>query len=364
MQKNFSCPHPGKAATAFVGLAALLGLFGVSGILQKAIKAPDISAYDSRQSMYKQLDGIDNMVSEDGESSQKMNNLTFNHANIVANPTVFSSQAGLFPVNELQVLDASSGKVHTMPLEDYVLCAVIAEMPQSFEKQALMAQAVACRTFAVRAALCQDKHKNADVCTDYRCCQSFKDAVNAGFDVSAAREAVEATRGIVAVYEGEPILAAYHASSVGRTRSSREVWGGTLDYLVPVMAVESKESAAETRTVSAKALRAALKKQDAAWSGDNLTFLYDAQGLCTGATDGAVTLSPRALQRAAGLRSDTFSVTENGKDYVFTCYGFGHGVGMSQYGANTLAAQGYDFYEILKYYYTGIGFGFCTKAAE
>ena len=73
---------------------------------------------------------------------------------------------------------------------------------------------------------------------------------------------MRATRGIVMLYGGEPILAAYHASSVGRTRSSAEVWGGTLDYLVPVAAVESKESAAETKRISASKLRTALKKQD------------------------------------------------------------------------------------------------------
>lgn len=117
-----------------------------------------------------------------------------------------------------------------------------------------MAQAVACRTFAVRAAMRHDKHKNAAVCTDYRCCQSFRDAAEVEFDISAAREAVEATRGIIAVYDGEPILAAYHAASVGYTRSSAEVWGGELAYLVPVAAVESRESAAEVKAVSAKAL--------------------------------------------------------------------------------------------------------------
>ena len=102
-----------------------------------------------------------------------MNNLNYNNANISIQPTVFSSDIPNLSITDLQVLDAASGAVQEMNLEDYVLCALIAEMPQSFEKQALMAQAVACRTFAVRAALKGDKHQNADVCTDFRCCQSF-----------------------------------------------------------------------------------------------------------------------------------------------------------------------------------------------
>ena len=351
--------HSGKLSAVFIGILTLFCLFGVSETLRGTSQETVTALSDSRQSMYKQLDGIESTTVKDGESSQRMNNLNYNNANISIQPTVFSSDIPNLSITDLQVLDAASGAVQEMNLEDYVLCALIAEMPQSFEKQALMAQAVACRTFAVRAALKGDKHQNADVCTDFRCCQSFRNAQNAGFDVSAASEAVRATRGIVMLYGGEPILAAYHASSVGRTRSSAEVWGGTLDYLVPVAAVESKESAAETKRISASKLRTALKKQNAAFDGKTLVFSYDEDGICTGVSDGVQTLTPRKIQNAAGLRSDTFSVTENGQDYIFTCYGYGHGVGMSQYGANALAKAGYDFYEILKYYYTGISFGFC-----
>lgn len=367
MQKNFLIRRSGKGTAAAVGCAALLLLLCTSEVLRNSDNTVFNALSDSRESMYKQLDSQSDPSEKAVETTQKMNYDNNENANFTDKPPLFSEGAFTLPaskipgIREISVYDTRLGQVRAMPLEEYVVCSLVAEMPQSFEKQALMAQAVACRTFAVRAAMRHDKHKNADVCTDYRCCQSFRDTAEGKFDSSAAREAAEATRGIIAVYDGEPILAAYHAASVGHTRSSAEVWGGELAYLVPVAAVESRESAAEVKAVSAKALTAALKKKKAAFDGGSgICCLADADGLCTGISDGVTVCSPQEVQNALGLRSDVFTVSESGKDYTFTSYGFGHGVGMSQYGANALAGEGYDFYEILKYYYTGIGFAFCN----
>lgn len=367
MQKNFLIRRSGKGTAAAVGCAALLLLLCTSEVLRNSDNTVFNALSDSRESMYKQLDTRSDPSEKAVETTQKMNYDNNENANFTDKPSLFSEGAFTLPaskipgIREISVYDTRLGQVRAMPLEEYVVCSLVAEMPQSFEKQALMAQAVACRTFAVRAAMRHDKHKNADVCTDYRCCQSFRDTAEGKFDSSAAREAAEATRGIIAVYDGEPILAAYHAASVGHTRSSAEVWGGELAYLVPVAAVESRESAAEVKAVSAKALTAALKKKKAAFDGGSgICCLADADGLCTGISDGVTVCSPQEVQNALGLRSDVFTVSESGKDYTFTSYGFGHGVGMSQYGANALAGEGYDFYEILKYYYTGIGFAFCN----
>lgn len=367
MQKNFLIRRSGKGTAAAVGCAALLLLLCTSEVLRNSDNSVFNVLSDSRESMYKQLDTRSDPSEKAVETTQKMNFDNNENANFADKPPLFPEGAFTLPASkipglrEISVYDTRLGQVRVMPLEEYVVCSLVAEMPQSFEKQALMAQAVACRTFAVRAAMRHDKHKKADVCTDYRCCQSFRDTAEGKFDSSAAREAAEATRGIIAVYDGEPILAAYHAASVGHTRSSAEVWGGELAYLVPVAAVESRESTAEVKAVSAKALTAALKKKKAAFDGGSgICCLADADGLCTGISDGVTECSPQEVQNALGLRSDVFAVSESGKDYTFTSYGFGHGVGMSQYGANALAGEGYDFYEILKYYYTGIGFAFCN----
>ena len=367
MQKNFLIRRSGKGTAAAVGCAALLFLLCTSEVLRNSDNSVFNVLSDSRESMYKQLDTRSDPSEKAVKTTQKMNYENNENSNFSDKPPLFPEGAFTLPASkipelrEISVYDTRLGQVRVMPLEEYVVCSLVGEMPQSFEKQALMAQAVACRTFAVRAAMRHDKHKNADVCTDYRCCQSFRDTAEDNFDSFAAQEAAKATRGIIAVYDGEPILAAYHAASVGHTRSSAEVWGGELAYLVPVAAVESRESVAEVKAVSAKALTAALKKKKAAFDGGNgICCLADADGLCTGISDGVTVCSPQEVQNALGLRSDVFAVSESGKDYTFTSYGFGHGVGMSQYGANALAGEGYDFYEILKYYYTGIGFAFCN----
>ena len=91
---------------------------------------------------------------------------------------------------------------------------------------------------------------------------------------------------------------------------------------------------------------------------EDFHFIFDGDGICTCAVSADTRLTAEKIQRLLGLRSDTFTVAENSNSYTFTSYGFGHGVGMSQYGADALAKKGYSFYEILKYYYTGISFAF------
>ncbi len=293
------------------------------------------------------------------EEVYEMNNQPENHANVVSGaPTLsYAEHSTLCLSDALRVLDTQTGQVFRMSLEEYTLCATAAEMPQSFAMEALMAQAVACRTLAVYGAVTHAKHESADVCTDYRCCQSFIHISDTDTAYSRTLEAVNGTQGIVAVFDGQPILAAYHAASAGKTRSSAEVWGGELSYLVPVMAVEGTDVSAKEYLLTEKAVQTALARRGIQTP---FTFEADENGFCTGVTDGKTTLAPGKLQALFSLRSDTFSVEPDREGYRFTSYGYGHGVGMSQHGANALAGQGYDFYEILKYYYTGIGFAFVT----
>ncbi|MGN1122357.1 MAG: SpoIID/LytB domain-containing protein [Eubacteriales bacterium] len=349
MQKklNFVIFH--KTLILFFGLIMLFLLLIWTKQEKIAAYTPVSEPFKAQSTMYKQLEPSPGSESAVLQDADEMNNLFSENSNI------FLTESELSSLNTVRLLDANTQTVREVPLEYYTLCVLIAEMPQSFAPQALMAQAVACRTFAVRGALAGSKHPNADVCTDYRCCQSFCEADTAGFDISAAREAVRATEGIVAVYNGEPILAAYHASSVGFTRSSAEVWGGALDYLVPVAAAEDKEAAACTVVYEEKKVKSAFAKYGL--DGEPV-FTYDSEGICTGVSAGNAYLSPQQVQNALGLRSDTFAASRGDGRYAFTCYGYGHGVGLSQYGADALAHAGYDFYEILQYYYTGITFAF------
>ena len=175
----------------------------------------------------------------------KMNNEKTENANTVKNST-----SGTFSVDTVKVLDHTTGTIFNQPLEEYTLCALLAEMPLSFDSQALMAQSVAVRTFVARNIKLGSKHEGADVCTDYRCCQSYKNISKISSDISKAKEAVEATKGIIAVFNNDPIIAAYHSSSVGHTKSSKSVWGGDVPYLVPVVAAESKDATGKKTVIS------------------------------------------------------------------------------------------------------------------
>ena len=133
------------------------------------------------------------------------------------------------------------GKVKSMELEEYVRGCVYGEMPLSFEPQALMAQSVAARTFAVNMMNGTSKHKNADVCTSPACCQNYIVPTEEAIGSENFRKlcgCTLATEGIVLTYCGKPIEAVYHASSGQSTLNSEDVWGGYLEYL---RAVESPE---------------------------------------------------------------------------------------------------------------------------
>ena len=121
-----------------------------------------------------------------------------------------------------------------MPVEEYVKGCVYGEMPLSFEPQALMAQSVAARTFAVHMMDGASKHKNADVCTSPACCQHYvvpDEEIIGSENFKKLCDCTLATKGVVLTYEGKPIEAVYHASSGSGTLNSEDVWGGRLDYL-------------------------------------------------------------------------------------------------------------------------------------
>lgn len=358
MQNKINFVKINKLKAALLGIIMLLFLIFTAEravpVSSTAVQLP--SPVDG--SKYKQLESVCEIPEWKDIQIFKMNNRfeknSENNSDIERVPVCIQN------VKTIKMLDASTGVIHELDLEYYVLCSVIAEMPLNFDSQALMAQAVACRTLAVRNAMYgNDKHPDAAVCSDFNCCQSMKDANTCGFNIAKAKEAVDATKGIVATYGGKPIVAAYHSSSAGYTKSSAEKWGGSLDYLVPVIAPENKEIKKTTHYINEALTISTLQY---CGLGENVQFTHGENGLCSGATADNGYLTPRQIKAALNLRSDAFDVSFDGTNYVFNCYGFGHGVGMSQYGADALAKQGYDFYEILKYFYTGIEFDFVNEA--
>jgi stage II sporulation protein D len=261
--------------------------------------------------------------------------------------------------------------IETMTLSDYLWGVVAAEMPASFEEEALKAQAVAARSETLyRQANPNANHPEADICTDHTCCQAYITPQAAeekwGADSTAYGErvtqAVSGTDGVVVTYEGAIIQAVFHSSSDGHTLAASQVWGGDLPYLQAVDSPEGDEvpnyysvvtvSASEFReTILGEAPSAALDGTPNSWS---VTENRDGEGTLESVTIGGETVAATRMRTLFSLRSARFSL-ELGEDSVtFYVTGYGHGVGMSQYGANALAKEGLGYEEILTWYYTGV----------
>ena len=265
------------------------------------------------------------------------------------------------------------GTVEEVTMADYLQGVVAAEMPASFEEEALKAQACAARTYTVRLQSWGGKHEDADVCTDSACCQAclspadaeLKWGEKAGeFSAKIAR-AVADTDGLGVLYGGEPIEAVFFSSAPGKTSDAVAVWGNSVDYLKSVDSPEGEEvpNYRTEVTLSADEVRTRLL---AAYPGADLSGkpggwfarIYTGEsGAVTSVLVGGVTLTGNQLRGALGLRSPAFTVSFDGADFTFSVTGYGHGVGMSQYGANKMAAEGATFRAILEWYYSGTQVG-------
>ena len=276
-----------------------------------------------------------------------------------------------YPLN-INVYMHETGKYEIMPFEEYVLGCVLAEMPSEFEAQALMAQAVAVRSFTCSKIHFDglSSHPDSPVCTDYRHCQSYispesyiKKGDYAVKAVEKIRQAVDATHGICAVFDGVPITAVYHASSGVRTKSSSEVWGGEVPYLVSVKAPEDRNLCSVGYTYSYRDAEKKLSRPDEAVKcfssdGRQIECINDSDGLVSAMSFSGKVFGKDEIQEIFSLRSSDFSANLTDDGITFTSYGYGHGVGMSQHGANALAKDGLGFMDILKYYYNGISFSY------
>ena len=270
------------------------------------------------------------------------------------------------PVHTLRLL--AGAEVLELPLEDYLVGVVAAEMPASFPAEALKAQAVAARSYA----LCQivsGKHPDADLCADPCCCQAWRSeeqlreswGEDAGEKLRAVREAVASTAGEYLSYEGEPALAVFHSSSAGSTEDCGAVWSPR-PYLV---SVSSPETARDVPGYLSELRCAPLDFRDAIlsaypeadFSGPEEAWIgpaaLDGSGRVASQTLGGIEIPGKELRTLFSLRSTAFTLALEEGSFVFTVTGFGHGVGMSQYGAMVMAREGADYREILAHYYPG-----------
>lgn len=255
-----------------------------------------------------------------------------------------------------QIRVLQEGRISSMSLRDYLIGVLAAEMPSDFPPEALKAQAVAARTFTLhQIGAC--KHPEGAVCTDSRCCQGWSPE---RFD--SVITAVDATDGLVAVYDGKLIDATFFSCSGGRTEDAEAVWGGDVPYL---QSVESPGEESAPRYADSVELEPAYFAEtisraypEADFTGAPETWLGKITRTEGGGIDtaliGGVPVSGRTLRRLFSLRSTDMELVMEDNAVTIITHGFGHRVGLSQYGAKAMAEDGKDFTEILLHYYEGI----------
>lgn len=290
---------------------------------------------------------------------------------VVSVPAETESEHRLDEERLLRVLLGDT--VQELPMDEYLTGVLRAEMPASFEMEALKAQTVAARSYTLykmkQGAIA--RHPQADTCDDISCCKAYCTAEAAAEQWGSQaedyerklREAVAQTDGLVASYGGEPILAVFHSSAAGQTQNAEEVWQNPVPYLKSVQSPEVAEdvpnyysTAVFTAQEARERLQAArpaleLSASPQEWLG---AVSVNAQGLVTDVELGGEHFTGGELRSVFDLRSACFTVRAEEDTLHFSVTAYGHGVGMSQYGANALARQGLSFEEILAWYYTGI----------
>lgn len=256
----------------------------------------------------------------------------------------------------------SDGTTVGMKLEEYLVGVVLGEMPLSFDSEALKAQAVVARTYTLRRVSLSPKHNGGAVCVNPSCCQAFcsqEEYIATGGSAALldkAVSAVSATAGQVVTYNGTLIEATYFSCSGGRTEDALAVWGTDIPYLQAVDSPGEENASHYTDSVSltgkefARLLGISLSGSPANWFGP-VTYT-DGGGVDT-MVIGGMPFKGTLLRQKLGIRSTAFTITPIGDSVQIVTKGFGHRVGMSQYGAEAMAVAGSDYRTILSHYYPG-----------
>lgn len=274
-----------------------------------------------------------------------------------------------------RILDESTGTVLTVPDREFLIGAVAVEMPLTYHDEALKAQAVACYTIYDKKRTEQRQHPDAALKgADFSCStanwliyvtkEKMQERWGDSFETHYSRlQRVCGSVGLQKlVYRGEPVLATYYAISAGQTEASEDIWGGKRDYLVAVASPNDVQAPGYETTVTKNidSVRTAiLKKWPSCQLGnDPSQWITDpirtASGSVRSMAVGSLVATGEELRALFGLRSANFTVRYDEKSgFVFTVHGYGHGVGMSQYGADAMARSGSDYKAILQWYYPG-----------
>ncbi len=286
------------------------------------------------------------------------------------NATVQGSQTKPQQEETIAVFRTASGKNENITMFEYICGSVAAEMPLAYDEEALKAQAIACYTNALRLKKSDKNPDDGNITDNTSVHQGYIDEAQRkekwGKDFEKyekkLQEAVKAVSGKAIYYDGKLCVAAFCAISNGKTEAAQNIWGSAVPYLVSVDSSGDKLSPGYASTVSyeEKDFLKILKEQ-----GINTESIKTLEGIIeitSKSSTGTVLkckiagkeFTGEEVRKLFSLRSPTFTVKGNKNAVTFIVSGYGHGIGLSQYGSDYLAKQGYTYDEILKHYYTGI----------
>ena len=261
----------------------------------------------------------------------------------------------------IRVKRDKNGDIEYLPLEEYIVGVLAGEMPIYFEKEAFKAQAVAARSYALKR-IEYNKESDYDVVDSimnqvYLDNSYLKDAWKEDYvhNINKLREAVNETENEYLEYDGKVIDALFFSTSNGYTESSSLVFNMDLPYLQSVKSAWDEKTSSAFRSSLSISLNDFYEKLGMNYDDD-----LDVKIIKRSSTNRVISLSingvefgGRTLYDKLGLKSTDFSIRREGNNVIIDMVGYGHGVGMSQYGAEGMAEEGYSYSDILKYYYTG-----------
>lgn len=268
----------------------------------------------------------------------------------------------------ISVFNPSDNSVKKMEMRDYCIGVVAAEMPASYEIEALKAQALVALTYA-QYVKDNNISENGDIAADSSVNQGFltqdemKEKWGGDYDEYHEKicEAVDTVINYRIYYDSKPIDALYHAISFGKTEDAETVWGKDIPYLKSADSSWDKQSPrySSTTVFDSEQFKQRCSKIDGVSLGDDKkTWFSDIKKSKAGTVEtmkiGSVTLSGSKVRTLFSLRSPAFDLTYDNGYFTFKSYGYGHGVGMSQYGANCMALDGKKYNEIISHYYKGV----------
>ena len=259
--------------------------------------------------------------------------------------------------NNIYVSVRRGGSVVKIELEEYVVGVVGAEMPASFNIEALKAQAVIARTYALKANSRGTVLSDNESSQSYKSNDQLKSLWGSSFNTyyNKVKGAVDSTRGMYLTYNGNYIEAVYHSTSNGRTEDSSNVWGNSFPYLVSVESPYDSSNPSYLKTVSFSYSDISKKLGVIITSDTNFVISGKTSGdRVSSISVGEVSFTGIEFRNKLGLRSADFDIEKNDEGVVITTRGYGHGVGMSQYGANGMAKNGSSYRDILFHYYPGV----------